>query len=128
MGGTRPLFSGAPPLGGFGAGGAGGAAPADSIPFDPVEIELTFGGLWRLYTVDLPSDAGLDADGRVLLHAVCGPTADACVPLDSQGAIEALGADRIHRTELLATCPLFQLGETVFPRRPLAPNPGPVRP
>lgn len=128
VGGTRPLFSGAAPVGGFGAGGATGGMATGSIPFDPVEVDLTFGGLWRLYTVDLPADAGLDADGRVLLHPVCGPTADACVRLDSQAAIEALGADRIHRTELLATCPLIQLGETVFPRRPLAPNPAPVRP
>lgn len=128
VGGTRPLFSGAPPLGGFGAGGSGGGAAIEPPIFDPAEIDLKFGGLWRLYTVDLPADAALDADGRVLLHETCGPASYACVRLDSQGAIESLGADRIHRTELLATCPLVQLGETVFPRRPISPNPGPVRP
>jgi hypothetical protein len=130
VGGTRPLFSGPPVLGGpsGGAGGSGAGAASEPPSFDPQELDLKFGGLWRLYTVELPADAALDADGRVLLHEACGPASYACVRLDAQAAIESLGADRIHRTELLATCPLIQFGEVLFPRSPVSPNPGPVGP
>lgn len=120
VGGTRPLFSGPSAV----SGGAGG----DPVLLDPQEIDLKFGGLWRLYTVDLPADAALDASGRVLLHEACGAGSYACVPLDAQAAIESLGADRIHRTELLATCPLIKFGQVAFPRSPVGPSPSPVSP
>ena len=124
IGGTRPLFSATPPLTGADAGAGGTGGGAAPLP-DPVAIEPSFGGLWRLHTVELPSDAGL-VEGRVVLHLPCGTNVyDACVVLDSQGAIESAGPDRIHRTELLATCPLLQLGDTLFPRVPSGPNPPP---
>jgi hypothetical protein len=128
IGGTRPLFSATPTftgvdgsVGGSGDGDAGAAPP----PPDPVTIDPSFGGLWRLHTVELPPDAEL-LEGRVVLHVPCGTNVyDACVVLDSQSAVESAGADRIHRTELLATCPLMQLGDTFFPRQPDGPNPPP---
>ena len=33
---------------------------------------------------------------------------------DSNGNVEALGADAIHRTELLANGPMLQLGQTTY--------------
>jgi hypothetical protein len=124
IGGTRPLFSTTPNFAGV-DGGAGGTGGGAAPPPDPVTIEPSFGGLWRLYTVELPPDAGL-VDGRVVLHVPCGADVfSACVVLDSQGAVESAGVDRIHRTALLATCPLMQLGDTFFPRQPDGPNPPP---
>lgn len=126
IGGTRALFSATPPFTGTDGGMPGGGG-AVAPPPDPVTIEPSFGGLWRLHTVELPPDAGL-LDGRVVLHLPCGTDVyNACVILDSQGAVESTGPDRIHRTELLVTCPLMQLGDTVFPLQPDSPNPPPGR-
>jgi hypothetical protein len=99
VGGTHPLFSSPPSL-----TGAGGAAGASSVTVEP-----SFGGLWRIYLVETFS-ATAQADGRVM---DCLPSGG-CLTLDGQSAIEALGAERIHRTEILTATPLLTLGDRQF--------------
>lgn len=112
VGGTRPLF--AP------GENAGAPAATPSVPRDP-----SFGGLWRLHTVELPGDAKL-IDGRPALSGLCGTAETApCELLDSQAAIEGAGAERIRRTGVLVNWPLLQLGDVTYPRQPKGPNPPP---
>lgn len=101
VGGTRPLFSAAPTLS---AGAASVSAVSATAPVRP-----SFGGLWRIYWVET-FNATMAADGRV---NDCWPS-DVCVTLDSQSAIEALGADRIFASEILTATPLLQLGSATF--------------
>jgi hypothetical protein len=99
VGGTRPLFSPGPAL-----DVPGTVAPDDPEP--PVRpLEPAFGGLWRLHVVEVEPDVTVEPDGRLVREGVV---------LDSQAAIEALGPTRIHRTEILAACPLVQLGDRQF--------------
>lgn len=102
VGGTRPLFSGTPSLSNplAGAGGSGATA---------VSVRPNFGGLWRIHWV-LPFTPLPAADGRVADCLPSGP----CLTLDGQGAIEALGADRIFKSEILTASPLMQLGTEPF--------------
>jgi hypothetical protein len=102
VGGTHALFSSAPSL--TGAGGAAGGSSASSVIIEP-----SFGGLWRIYLVETFNPTA-QADGRVL---DCLPSGG-CLTLDGQSAIEALGAERIHRTEILTATPLLTLGDRQF--------------
>lgn len=110
VGGTRPLFSGAPALSNPIAGASGSAGPGDSgaVPAG-VATRPSFGGLWRLHWV-VPFTPLLGGDGRVTDCLPSGP----CLTLDGQGAIEALGADRIFASEILVAAPLLQLGNEPF--------------
>ncbi|HEY4183984.1 MAG TPA: hypothetical protein VGP07_02905 [Polyangia bacterium] len=99
--GTRALFAGAPALS---APATGDGAPA------AVTGRPSFGGLWRVYWV-APFNPTMAADGRV---TDCLPSG-ACVTLDSQTAIEGLGADRIFKSELSTATPILQLGDQTFP-------------
>lgn len=97
VGGTRPLFAGAPTL------------SAPSADGTSVTARPSFGGLWRIYWVT-PFNPTMAADGRV---TDCLPSG-ACVTLDSQTAIESLGADRIFESELSTAMPILQLGDETF--------------
>jgi hypothetical protein len=100
VGGTRPLYSQAPPV------DVPAPPPAPGDPEPPVRaMEPRFGGLWRLHVVEVEPDVTVQPDGRVVRDGEV---------LDSQAAIEALGPNRIHRTEILAACPLVQLGDRQF--------------
>jgi hypothetical protein len=107
VGGTRALFSGAPALSDPAAPATGADGTTPAAP--PVTARPSFGGLWRVYWV-APFNASMAADGRVV---DCLPSG-ACVTLDSQTAIEALGADRIFRSEIATATPLLQLGDEAF--------------
>jgi hypothetical protein len=95
--GTRPLFSEPPSL--------TGSPPGSSVVQPSLDERPSFGGLWRLYLVE-PFSPTAAADGRV---TDCLPSG-VCLTLDSQATVEALGLDRIHRTEILAAMPLVQVG------------------
>jgi hypothetical protein len=100
VGGIRPLFS-APAV------TSSPPAPPDGGAVEPpVEVDqASFGGLWRLHLAVLPAGSfAVQPDGRVSNGRV----------LDSQAAIEALGPTQIQRTEILAACPLIQLGDAGF--------------
>jgi len=108
VGGTRPLFSGAPslsnPIGTSASGSGGGdAAPAG------VAVRPSFGGLWRIHWV-VPFNPLPAGDGRITDCLPTGP----CLTLDGQAAIEALGADRIFPSAILTATPLLQLGNQSF--------------
>ncbi|MES1208268.1 MAG: hypothetical protein ABUS79_20220 [Pseudomonadota bacterium] len=131
VGGTRSLFSGAPVpnAGGSGAGGAGGASPAPSPNPSAADFgEPRFGGLWRMYTVEVSARAVLTPEGRVLADSRCTEQGVPCVVLDSQRAVETLGPERIRRSELLATCPMLALGSALFPTIPIEPPRAPQSP
>jgi hypothetical protein len=118
VGGTRPLFSGAPSI--SNAADAGAPTP---------DLNPNFGGLWRMYTVDVPDGVGLAEDGRVVTNPSCLDGSGPCNVLDSQSAVESLGVPRIHRTNVLLTCPLVQLGDVTFPRmQEIPPKPAPTTP
>ena len=77
--------------------------------------------------VELPTETGTTQDGRVVTNQNCLDGSRPCIVLDSQAAIESLGAERIRRTELLVSCPLLQLGDQTFPRKQ-QPQPQPKPP
>ena len=108
VGGTRPLFSAAPALSNATGGGGGPGNPPT------VNLQPNFGGLWRLYLVELPEGSGTGSDGRTVSDARCPNGALTCVTLDSQSAVESLGAAHIHRTEILVSAPLLELGDHGF--------------
>jgi len=107
VGGTRPLFSGAPSLSNP---IAIGPTPGDtgSLPAG-VAARPSFGGLWRIHWV-IPFTPIPGADGRLTDCLPSGP----CLTLDGQGAIEALGPDRIFPSAILTASPLVQLGNEPF--------------
>ena len=79
-----------------------------------------FGGLWRLYWVEVAGDATReDGDGL--------PVWGDDGTLASQAAIEALPAGRIHRTEVLANCPLLRWGDNQFFAEPPPLQPAPAQ-
>jgi len=117
VGASHQLFSAPPPLGSSAGGATGGTTGT---------LEPAFGGLWRIYTVDLDDSATLDSTGRVVTDQTClSAAATPCVVLDSQTAVEALGPDTIHRTEVAVSCPMLQLGEQFFGVNEPHPLPGP---
>jgi len=107
VGGTRPLFSGTPALSNPIAPAPGAGDPA-AVPA-AVAARPSFGGLWRIHWV-VPFTPLLGADGRLTDCLPSGP----CLTLDGQGAIEALGADRIFASDILTASPLVQLGNEPF--------------
>jgi len=116
VGGTGALFSGTPSLvipaagsgsSGSGSGASGGGGSGSSTT--PVTVRPSSGGLWRIYWV-VPFSPIPGSDGRL---TDCLPTGQ-CLTLDAQSAIEALGADRIFRSEILTATPLLQLGDVTF--------------
>ena len=108
VGGTRPLFSGTPALSNPIAGGSGSPGESGSVPVG-VATRPSFGGLWRVHWV-VPFAPIVGGDGRISDCLPSGP----CLTLDGQGAIEALGADRIFASEILMAAPLLQLGNEPF--------------
>ena len=117
VGGTRPLFSGAPSLsnpiatssGGSGSGDPGaGSGGTNGIPAG-VAVRPSFGGLWRIHWV-VPFNPLPVGDGRITDCLPTGP----CLTLDGQAAIEALGADRIFPSAILTATPLLQVGNQTF--------------
>ena len=105
VGGTRPLFSGTPSL----SNPIGGASADPAAVPAAVANRPSFGGLWRIHWV-IPFTPLLGADGRVTDCFPSGP----CLTMDGQGAIEALGADRIVASPILTASPLMQLGTEPF--------------
>jgi hypothetical protein len=126
VGGIAPPFSGGPEQ----VSGAG---------------RPLFGGLWRLYTVEIPGDAleltddqrtrhGLGDEWRPYVHRVAlqgqtcfqsaGPASAACVWLDSQAQIETwVSPEAIVRTPLEPACPFVMWEGRAVPN-PLPPPAG----
>ena len=107
--GTRAPFSATPST--LPAGGA--TMIAEDIPF---------GGLWRMYQVELPRNSlTLMADGQISYAGSAGTFV-----LNSQGAVESVGPSYIHRTNLLISCPVLRVGDREFDP-PSPPKPMPVQ-